>query len=685
MSVAAAGDTRKVQSACYMCTANCGITVESRGADIVHIHHPDCVRASAMLEQRESERRLLRPMIRGARGEDWQPASWDGAVAHTAAALRRIRDEHGPRSVAFVIGYTKEVRPYLQRLAYLFGSPQYATESSCCFAAGYVAAAVTLGEEYGYFLGPSRAHSGKTRCRLVWSNNPEASQLPYKDHPLLLEDRPYPLIVVDPRRTSLAKQAKFHLQPRPGTDGALALGLAHVLVAEGFEDKAFLEKHALGLDEFKTYLKQFPPERTAGITGVPARNIVGAAYMFGLSKPAQITISPNATTHHSNGFQAHRAILLLAALTGNLDVEGGNRPWGYRLQENSIALHADTLPGLRADGPELGGAEFPLFVNHYPEAQGMVLAEAIERGDIKAVVSVGMNLMMWPNSSRLEKALRGLELFTVSDFYPSPTLDAANVFFPAATHLEREALIVAGAGTVRYRPAAVPPRGEAKGDMDLVFDLAKALGLNEDFWNGDAHASFDERLQGSGLRFDELPKDGATVVVEVPVPAERGYEREGFGTPSGKVEFASGAMAKAGLPALPEYVEPFWSPVSRPDLAKDYPLVLTSGGRSNNFTHSQGRHLKTLVDREPDPRVELHVDDAVKRGIHHGDWVDVSSPLGSIRMRAALTEDILPGVAHAFHGWASANVNELIPDEGLDPISGFPPFKSSLCEIRKAE
>jgi len=669
---------KTTHSACYMCTANCPITVVSEADRIISIDHPECTRAEAMLEQRESSHRLTSPRLRDRSDDPWKEVSWEAAVLATANKLLLIREQHGAESVVFAVGYTKEVRPYLQRLAHLYGSPHYITESSCCFSSGFVAATVTLGKEYEYLLTPGRRRYPQTECRLVWSNNPSESQRPYMAHHLLVDTAKVPTIVVDPRRTPLTDAAAIHLRLRPGTDGALALGLAHVIFEEDLQDKPFLETYAHGLAEYLRYIKRFTPETTSEITGIAPDKIVAAARLYATNRPAQITISPNATTHHSNGFQAHRAILLLAAVCGYLDVEGGTRPWSERFVEKSIDVAKPEIS--RA---AMGAEDYPLFVRHYGEAQGMVLAEAIESGQVKAVFSVGLNLMMWPQTKRLEKNLRRLELFSTCDYFPSPTLDAATVFFPAATHLERQALVTAGVGQVQYRPAAVRPRGEARGDTELIFDVAKHLNLEEAFWHGDVHASFDERLETSGYRFSELPKDGQRLQVSTAPPREKAYRENGFGTPMGKVEFLSTELEKAGYHGLPVYEEPYWSPISKPDIAKNYPLILTSGGRSKNYTHSQGRFLKTLREREPDPRLQIHPDDAKARDVCADDWVKISSPVGATTMKAWLTDDVGPGVVHAFHGWAGHNINDVIPDEGLDPISGFPAFKSSLCQVSK--
>ena len=269
----------KTYSSCYMCAFDCPITVDSLGPEIVDIDHPGCVRATALREQRENDRRLLHPQLRARASDAWRTVTWTEAVSQTARRLLDIRDKHGPQAVTFAVGYTKEVRPYLQRLAYGFGTPNYIAEDSCCYASCAIAATLTFGPEYSHYLGPSRVNSAETRCRLVWSNNPKESRPPDDWHVWNNVSR-LVTIVVDPRRTALARRAAIHLMLRPGTDGALALGFANVIFSEGLEDKAFLEDHALGLEAYKEYVQEFTPQRTGEITGVEPEKIVKAVNQF---------------------------------------------------------------------------------------------------------------------------------------------------------------------------------------------------------------------------------------------------------------------------------------------------------------------------------------------------------------------------------------------------------------------
>lgn len=687
-----------VKSTCYECDANCAIdvTLDATGEPVA-IDGPDCPRCYVQLDRRNHPERLLYPLRRtGPRGSgEFERTSWDEALGTIAGRLRATREEHGAPAAAFFAGYTKEARPQLQRLAHAFGSPNYLTESGCCFSSTKVAEEVTFGTK---IKTSSTVASDATRCLLVWSTNPRGSIPPFHQHPLAAARPGCATVVVDPRVTPLAREAEVHLQIRPGTDGALALGMHHLIFENGWQDQAFLDEWGNGVAAFRDYVAEFPPERVAQICGIDAADLKRAAELYAANAPAQIMLSPTATVQHSNGFQNHRAVVLLAAVTGNIDREGGNRFFNDKVTPKPIDLFDHCRENLP---PRIGDETFPVWTAHWPAAQSMLLPDAILEGQpqpVRALLAMGINTAMWPNSRRMEQALGALDFFAASDFFHNPATRMADIVLPAATSLERAALIAYPGcnfrGELRYRRPAVAPRGEARPDGEVFLELGVRLGMAEPFWNGDLEASWAEAAEGIPETIREQvynDPDGVTVFARALddmlahgfEEGDRQYRINGFRTVSGKVEFDAAELRAAGHDGLPVYREPAESPVSTPELACNYPLVLTSGARHKHATHSQHQQLERMRRAMPEPLVELHPMDAAARGIADGDTVEVRSPRGRVAFVAKVTDRIKPGVAHCQHGWNHANVNELTDDRSLDPISGFPAFKSLLCEVER--
>lgn len=684
---------------CYECDANCAfeVTIDAKGEATKVEGMPSCPRGPMQLNRQYHKDRLLYPLKRvGPKGSgEFERISWDEALTTIASELEKSKAKHGAPAVGFFAGYTKEARPQLQRLAHAFGSPNYLTESGCCFSATMVAERLT----YGYKLKTtSTVESPLTRCVLVWSTNAVGSIPPFDNHHLNKRKKGRRMIVVDPRRTETAELADIHLQIRPGTDGALALGFHHLIFKNNWQAQEFLDEWANGLEAFREYIKEFTPERVAEICGINEADLHAAVEMFATTLPSQIAMSPTATVQHSNGFQNHRAMILLSAVTGNIDREGGNRFFNNKVLPKSIEMFDVCLNELP---PRIGDEVFPIWTKYWPAAQSMLMPNCILEGrpqKLRALLAMGINTAMWANSKRMEEALGALDFFAVSDFFHNPATLQADIVLPAATNLERSALIAipgcAYQGEIKYRHPVLPTRGEAKADGEIFLELGVKLGMAEQFWNGDVDASWEEMAEGlpEGMWKEvyENPK-GVTVYSDVIeelvdkgfLDADRQWRINGFKTVTGKIEFDSEELKAQGYDGLPTYREPAESPLSTPELLDQYPLVLTSGGRQKFFTHSQQHNVAPMLERDPYPRVQIHPLDAEARGLQQGDEVEIRSPRGAINYRADITDRMKPGVAHCFHGWNEANINELTDDAHLDPISGFPPFKSLLCEIIK--
>ncbi len=675
---------------CYMCTHTCPTRVHVKNGRAVEVEIADpklshCPRWTAQLDFVYHPDRLQHPLKRsGERGEGkWTRISWDEALDTIADNLQSVKADFGPESVVFWIAYTKEPRPYFHLLAHAFGSPNYCTESSNCFSATWLATNLTYGGDYSYMAGTSASVEPETRCKLIWGAAVVSAGAVWPDN-LDAGEKGVKQIVVDPRRTAIASKADIHLQPRPGTDGVLALGMMHVIFQENLHDRKFLEKWTVGYEDLVQMVTAYSPEWVENITGVPAEKIRKAARLYATEKPSKLHLSANSTTHHTNGVQNHRAIILLAAITGNIDIAGGNRPEVQtETKINDITLHervADMPPGV-------GAQRFPIWTERYCEMQSNTIADQIESGQpypLKALFSAGLDLQFFANTPRFVDNLNKLDFISVTEYFQTPGTRYADIILPIASWLERPILLTDYRGVTRLIQPAIEPVGESRTEWQIYSALAERLGLGDIFWHGDFEKCVDHILEPLKVTYQDLLQKPEGVPLSFVSLPEKSYEKEGFQTPSGKVEIASSVLAEHGFDALPVYREPPESPLSRPDLAKDYPLVLTSGARLMAYTHSQFRNLKPLRKLMPDPLADIHPADASDRGIQSGDTVRISSPRGTIEMKANVTDTIKQGVVSIPHHWPDgANANVLVDDRGLDPISGFLPCKSLLCQVGK--
>jgi anaerobic selenocysteine-containing dehydrogenase len=675
---------------CYMCTYACPTRVHVKNGravkiDIANGKLAHCPRWKAQLDFVYHPDRLQYPLKRtGERGKgSFTQISWDEAIDTIATNLQKVKDNYGPESVVFWVAYTKEPRPYFHRLTHAFGSPNYCTESSNCFSGTWIASNLTYGSDYSYMAGLSASVEPETKCKLVWGAAVISSGAAWTDN-LEACNQGLKLIVVDPRRTTIASRADIHLQPRPGTDGALALGMMHVIIRENLHDRRFLEKWTVGFDELQKLVDEYTPERVEKITRVPAAKIREAALMYASEKPAKLHLSANSTTHHSNGVQNHRAVILLAAITGNIDITGGNRPGALSVTNiNDITLHerVENMP------PGIGSQRFPIWTKRYREMQSNAIVDQIESGQpypVKAVFSAGLCTQFFGNTSRMIDAFKKLDFIAVTEYFQTAGTGLADIVLPIASWLERPILLVDHQGYTKLIEPAIEPPGESWTEWKIYSALAERLGFGDLFWNGDFEKCVNHILEPAKITYKDLQQNPRGIPSSFPPPVEKSYEKAGFDTFSGKVEIASSVLAEHGLDPLPVYREPVESPVSRPDLARDFPLVITSGARVMAYTHSQFRNIKQLRRLMPEPLVDINPVDATPRGVSTGDTVRVKSPRGTVTMKANVTDTILPGVVSVPHHWPDeANVNELVDDKNLDPISGFLPLKSFLCQVTR--
>jgi anaerobic selenocysteine-containing dehydrogenase len=506
--------------------------------------------------------------------------------------------------------------------------------------------------------------------------------------------------VIDHRRSETAKSLRAQwVGIRPGTDGALALGLMHVLLANGQEDHAFVQQWVHGIGELREYVTPFTPARVEAITGISAALIVDLAYAIAAAKGFSILMYTG-LEYSNSGVQAIRAVLCLQAIAGHLDRPGGKlirSPGGTHLRRNTTA----TPPGAK---PAIGAREFPLYVEMRNEAHASMLPQAILRGEpypVRGMVISGSSIQTaWPNPAQWREAFATLDLLVVIDRFPTADAAWADIVLPATTMFEIESY-QEFEGRVEWRQRVVPPRGEARNDYLIFAELAQRLGYGER-WPQTERGMVELALQGTGIRYDTLAASPGGVALPQP---ERRFEKyasghlradgkPGFNTPSGKLEITSEWFRTAGYEPLPVYTEPREGPLASPAVAAQFPLVFNSGSRIKSDFRSQHRNIPSLVHMQPAPQVHLHAADALARGIHDGDAVEVISPRGRVRFVAQVSQDIVRGVVEANMGgggplgplaWREANVNELTDAGNFDPISGFPVFKALLCDVVKVD
>jgi anaerobic selenocysteine-containing dehydrogenase len=473
--------------------------------------------------------------------------------------------------------------------------------------------------------------------------------------------------------------------------------MLNVIITGELYDKDFVEKWTVGFDDLRAHVAPYSPQWAEPVTGIPAHRIVDAATAYATLKPAVIDWGLG-LEQNVNTLQTVRAIALLRAITGNLDVPGGDI-LGMNILR-AYPLMKDKLPP-ESSKKRLGAEEFKLLGGwraYMPSAHIPALFRAMDEGEpyrVRALLVFGNNpLLTVANSRKVMRALNKLELLTVSDLFMTPTAAMADYVLPAAfwpevEHLMGFPLVVENMAIAQPRLTETP---ECRQDEWMMDELARRLGLpgSEITYR----EIFDYQLAPLGMTFDELLARGGYVW---PSHEYRKYEKGGFRTLSKKVEITSSFLKRLGYESLPTYVEPPESPVSAPGVAERYPFVLITGSRRREFFHSEHRQVPELRKLVPDPGVQIHTKAAAALGIGDGDWVLVESPRGAIRARARLTMDIHPSVVSVDHGWwfperaaegfavFESNANVLTNDgPPYDPAFGSYQLRGLLCSIRKA-
>ena len=578
-----------------------------------------------------------------------------------------------------------------------YGSPNTMGVGALCYVSyGMIAPHLTTGRMLMNMFNDIE----QSQLVIVWGTNPATDSPPVEMNRIMAaKQRGARIVVIDPRRTATVKAVDAEWVPiRPGTDGALALGMCNVLIQEELYDERFVRDWTRGFDDFARYVQHFRPEVVEHVTGVPAATVISLAREIAASRGVS-QLMFTGMEYSSSGVQGIRATLVLWALGGQLDVPGG---LCFSMAGSRFPINREGLIKNPVTNPRLGRDRFPVYIHYRDEAHAIALPDAVLKGDpykIRLMMILGASIITsWPNPALWKKTLNALDFLVSIDVQLTADAAYADIVLPAATYYEIESYMIYGP-LFRIRERLVDAVGESRNSFFILAELARRLGY------GHLYPQTEEELlhyvlKGSGFTPKAVREAGGTASIETEMMQYRKWEkgllrqdgRPGFDTPSGKLEIASTLLEEYGYDPLPVYTEPREGPLSRPDLLGEYPLVFNSGARVRTGFHTQHRGIAGLTSRRPEPAVTINSEDARFRGIEDGDKVSITTPRGSVSMRAIVTDDIGRGFIEANHAggspvgpkaWQESNVNELTDLAQYDPISGFPNYKSLLCNVTK--
>ncbi len=668
------------------------------------IYHPD---------------RLQHPLIRaGARGEGrWRRASWDEALDRIAGEFLAIRREQGPESVLFLKGTARDISPYISRLAYSFGSPNFVAcgpaSGNACFMPRQSLLFATAGDFQ--VADCSQHHAARyddptwrrPETILLWGSNAVHSNPDgfLGSWIVRCAQRGSQLVVADPRQTWLASRARHWLPLRPGSDVALALAFLHVIIDEGLHDADFVTRWTHGFDQLAARVRPCTPIWAAEKTGVAPQRIAAAARFVGRSRPLAVQWGLGIDMQRS-ATAAAQAVSAIWTVLGQVDVPGGmvvaRHPYGIRRRGER-----EGFPRIRV--PKLGLERYPLFAHGIPYGQGDSMLDQLESGrpyPIQAawVQSTGLLPGSFADPARALRLLRGLRFVAMADLFMTPGATAlADVLLPVCSFAERDGLRHAFYQLSAINKA-IEPLGESRSDMEICLQLGRRLAPEAWPWDG-VQQLFSQMTHPAGVEFAALRERQPMVPGLRYRRHERGELRAdgepGFETPTGRIELYSTELERCGLDPLPGWQEPWYDPARQPELCRDYPLRLITGARVPVFFNSEHRNVPALRAFNPHPWVELHPDDAAAAGLADGAWGWVETHYGRCKRKLRVTPELLPGCAHAQASWWNPDggpserqglfdlpelcTNNLLPSQ-LQGDSGFGyPFRAMRCRVVPAE
>ncbi len=692
-----------------------------------------CMRCLDLIECMYSEDRLKYPLKRARedRGKDtWERISWEEAFDLIEEKARYFKETYGPQSIVVQQGTGRNTTfIHSTALCYAgFNSPTdtggFLSGSSCygprasiqaLMAGCFIIADMSQGFE-DRFDNPNYV---LPECILIWGNNPIVSNADGFFGHWVVEcmKRGSELVVIDPRLTWLAAKAKFWLPLRPATDAALAMAIANVIDAEGLQDKQFIDEWGYGYEDFIAGCRTMSPEQAGEICWLDPDLIRQAAIFIGNAKPMALQWGLK-LDQQINATPAGQAIMGIVGMTGNIDVPGGSLlmvdhayhlalstedAWQFVPEDHRKLILGNNFYPMHSQG-DVGNMAQEDVTLECMESDGKINDVDRDEFPLKMFVLYSTNPItnMATEAPRIYDAYMNHSEFNIDiNYVKTPSSMAfCELILPIAMGPERNSLR-AWWWPLRVIRKTSDRYYETKTDEELVAELCNRLNPDSPIPPTDIEW-MDQILAKSDtdMDFEALTKK----VISWPEWNYKKYERgdvrydgqPGFHTVTGRFEFAPAMMEAYGLPNAPYFEEPHESPLSTPELAEEYPLILMTGRRSYEFFHSEHRHMPTMREFHPDPLVEISPELAEEQGFVEGDWVWIENQRGRCRQRVTITPGLNPKFVMAEHGWwfpeddperlygvFDSNINNLTTQCDVGKSGYGAPYNGLLCKLYK--
>ena len=687
---------RLVKTHCCFCGQQCGIQLKVRANQVIGFEPWEefpfnrgmlCPKGVKRYLQANHPDRLLNPLMRTDHG--FRTSTWDESLDFSVRRMREIQAKYGKDSVAVFGGAS-----LITEKAYLLG--KFARVALGTRHIDYNGRLCMVSAGVGYKLA-----FNVDRSPIEWAEIPKADVIfviganvgdcaPITtDYIWRARDRGAKLIVADPRMTPITRNADLFLPLRPGTDLVLLMSMLHVILRDGLEDRNFIADHTSGFAEVAESVKPYNPRMAAEQTGVPPESIELAARWFATAERG-IAMHARGLEHQSKGVENVLALINLTLATGKVGRDGcgctmitgqGNGQGGREHGQK-----CDQLPGARSINDPAARAHvanvWGIAPEDLPQAgyTAQEIMNAIHSGEIKGLLSICFNpLVSLPEAEFTREALSKLEFFGVIDFFLSETAQHADVVLAGSLQEEEEGVTCSAEGRVIHIQKAVDPPANARGDSQIICELAKRLGKGEFFPYQSTREIFDELRVASrggiadyyGITYEKIDEQFG---VFWPCP-----ELDHPGTPrlfEGGVSFYPDGKCRFHVTEWRESGDP---------VANDFPIYLTTGRVVSQYlSGTQTRRIGGLVDIYPEPRVEIHPLLAAKNNIADKDWVTITTRRNEMTLRAMVVKTIRPDTVFIPYHWANKQSANLLTHRTLDPRSKIPEYKVSACRIAKS-